>query len=484
MRIVTQCFALTPFALLFSACIGVYGQTPEIASMKDAEAEERAGSGSVDASLGASSGTGHVNVNVGRRYQKLEGFGAATAWYMDLIVGPTTEDLYEFLFPELGLDILRFRNRFERVGEENANLKEEVEIFKRATEALGHPPKLMLSAWSPSGSLKANGKEKCTGEADCTLKKVDGNFVYDEYADWWIRSLTHYQGLGLTPDYVSMQNEPSFVPPDWEGCKFEPTETDKYPGYGTALAKLHARLGELSFKPRVLGPETLGIHYERTQNYLKGLDQSQLDGVAHHLYEKGGDDVWDWRDPGPQSYVDEMLGVAAATRLPLYQTEFNTDDDRGVDGGFETAWLIHSTMAEEGAVAFLYWDLIWPSKGLVSMKGRTPTPRDHYYAMKHFARFTDPGYERVSTGSNAEGLLASAYVAPNEKRLTVVLLNTTNGVLDVALTLEMYESKKSAMYQTVFRPGKSKRWEELGALGSENVLKMPARSVTTVVFER
>jgi glucuronoarabinoxylan endo-1,4-beta-xylanase len=475
---------LLSLAPLLVSCIGVYGQTPEIASMKDAEAQQQAGAGTVDDSLGAQAGTAHLNINATRQYQTLEGFGAATAWYMDRIVGPTTGDLYDFLFAELGLDILRFRNRFERVGEENANLKEEIEIFKRATAALGHPPKLMLSSWSPSGSLKAHGKEKCSGNPDCTLKKVDGKFVYDEYADWWLRSLKHYQSLGLTPDYISMQNEPSFIPPDWEGCKFEPAETAEYPGYGKALSKLHGRLSELSFQPKVLGPETLGVHYERTQKYLKEIDRAHLYGVAHHLYEKGNDDMWDWRDPGPDSYVDEMLGVAASTELPIFQTEFNTDEDKGIDGGFETAWLIHHTMAEEGAAAFLYWDLIWPDKGLVSMTGRTPNPRDQYYALKHFSRYTDPGYVRVSTGSDAEGIIASAYLAQDKRQLTVVVLNTGKGVVDVTLSMEGFEGKKSSSYQTVFRPGKSKRWVDLGSLSEESSLHVPARSVTTVVLTK
>jgi O-glycosyl hydrolase len=84
----------------------------------------------------------------------------------------------------------------------------------------------MLTSWSPPASLKASGKEKCHGNLDCTLKKKkNGKFVYEEFADWWLESLKHYQEKGLTPYYISMQNEPSFIPPDWEGCKFEPKET-------------------------------------------------------------------------------------------------------------------------------------------------------------------------------------------------------------------------------------------------------------------
>lgn len=475
---------LTCIAWLAGSCIVRSPAPLEVSSMKGAEAAEQASVLAHDGEPGAAAGVGTISVRAGTRFQTLEGFGAATAWYMDRITGVTPDDLYEFLFPELGIDIIRFRNRFERGGDEDTRLAEEVEIFQRATEALGHKPRLLLSAWSPPGTLKASGKERCASEPDCTLKKVNGRFSYDEYADWWIRSLKHYHELGLTPDYVSMQNEPNFIPPDWEGCKFAPTETNEFPGYGEALARIHRRLGELSFKPKILGPETLGVHYQQTEKYLAGLNESHLYGVAHHLYEKGSDGVWDWRTPGPDSYLDRMQGVRAATALPIFQTEFNTDDDQGTDGGLETAWLIHHTMTGEGAVAFLYWDLIWPSKGLVSMRGRTPSPRDQYYSLKHFARYTDPGDRRVDAVSDTPGLLASAYLAADETRVTIVLLNTTDRVLDAGLSLQDFAAKSSAVFQTVFRPGKSKRWAAMGSLPPGELTRMPARSVVTIVIQR
>ncbi len=72
-----------------------------------------------------------------------------------------------------------------------------------------------------------------------------------------------------------------------------------------------------------------------------------------------------------------MRGVAAATTKPLWQTEFQTDEDKGIDGGFETAWLIHLSLAEEGVVAFLYWNLVWNFPGgLVSVEeGEVPGAR-------------------------------------------------------------------------------------------------------------
>ena len=255
--------------------------------------------------------------------------------------------------------------------------------------------------------------------------------------------------------------------------------------YGKALAAVHAALQSLKPPPKMLGPEVLGIHYNKVQNYLNAMNQDLVFGVAHHLYEKGNDDVWDWRDPGPDSYLDEMLGVAQATRKPLYQTEFQTDEDKGIDGGFETAWLIHHTMAGEGAVAFVYWDLIWEgAAGLVGMRGKNPKPRDQYYSMRHFARFTDPGYIRVGANSDAKEVLSSAYVSPDERRVTVVMLNTAKHSMNVRVDAASQGATKFAAYRTVYRPGHSKQWEELKGVTAESALEMPARSVVTLVLEK
>lgn len=468
---------------LWSACIGV--ERPAVSSMQEVLDKTPGQTTPFEESLepGTGPSAGAVSVDTAQRFQVLEGFGASVGWFHDRISGAVPDGLYDFLFPELGLDIIRFRNRFERTEEMDGKLSQEVTIFKRGTEALGYAPKLLLSSWSPPARLKASGKEKCFGNTDCTLKKEGGKFVYEGFADWWKRSLVHYRSIGLDPTWISIQNEPDFVPPDWEGCKFVPEETSDYPGYGLALKAVYSAIQGLDAPPKMLGPEVLGIHYERVQKYIAGMDMSLVAGVAHHIYERGNDSMWDWREPGPDSFLDEMLAVKAATDKPTFQTEFNTDEDKGIDGGFETAWLIHHSMVAQGVVSFLYWDLIWDSgRGLVSMKGLTPAPRDQYYSVRHFARYTDPGDVRVGADAQGEGLLASAYVAPDDRRLSVVLLNTSKKAMDANVDGGSFAGARAEAFVTSYRPGSSRRWVETPL--ADGKLRLPARAVATVVFNR
>ena len=427
-----------------------------------------------------------VTIIAETQFQTLEGFGAALGWYEQSLVGQTPKGLYEFLFPELGLDILRFRNRYDRSDYHEDHAEWDAEIYARANQALGHPIKLMLAGWSPPAALKANQKEKCHGNDDCTLAKEDGKFVYEKFADFWLDTLKHYATLGMVPEYVSIQNEPDFIPPDWEGCKFAPRETSQFAGYDKALEAVHARLKTLNPMPKLLGPEVLGIHYERVQEYVTPMNLSLVYGIAHHIYEKGSDNIWDWRDPGPDSFVDEMEGVANFIKnKPLFQTEFATDDDRGIDGGFETAWLIHHSLVAEGVASFVYWELVWDgSKGLVGMQGKDPHPRDQYYSLRHFARFTEPGYIRVDARSDAKEVIASAFTAPDQRRLTVILLNTAKHTNNVTLNYGTYTPSNLSAYRTIYRPGHSKRWQQLLNITTATALEMPARSVVTIALEK
>jgi len=430
----------------------------------------------------ADPGGADLAVDLEDTHQTVEGFGASLAWYQGaLLAHPLADELTEHAFAGLGLDILRFRNRYAR-SEEPADVAEEAAITERATESLGHPPRILLSSWSPPAALKAGGREGCNGNvAACTLIDDGDGFAYGRFAAYWVESLAFYREAGIDPEWISIQNEPDFTPNGWEGCRFEPAETAQLPGYAEALAAVAGALAEAGDAVGLLGPEPQGVHYDKIPNYLAPLDADLLDGVAYHLYEQGGDGVWDWRSPGPDSYVSAMRGAAAAARgLPIFQTEFQTDEDEFVDGGFETAWLIQNALVDGGVSAFLYWDLVWPNSGLIALEGEGDyVLRDQYYALRHFALHTDPGDVRVGTRTSVPGLRASAFLAPDGERLTLVLLNVGDEALSITLDLGALTGRGGDVFQTEFDPGQSRLWSELGELGE--ALDLPTRSVTTVV---
>lgn len=419
-----------------------------------------------------------LSVDVSQRFQRLEGFGAAVAWYGEWLTGhPRKNELYQLLFRELGLDILRLRN----VYRDSADNFDPVaaELLSEATTSLGHAPRLLLTSWSPPARLKASGKTDCAGESTCTLKSENGSFAYAGFADYWRRSLEAYAGIGVRPTWISIQNEPDFIPPSWEGCRFDPTE-GSYPSYAKALAAVRADLDEHQIQVGFLGPEVIGLGGEKVQSYTSSLDLDQLDVIASHLY-----DGQNWRIP--DSYVTKMRGVATdMSSKPIFQTEFSVP---GGGGAFETAWLIRNSLVELGASAYLHWDLLWTGEdGLISLEhpGRQGSwqsaqgyaIRDAYYSLQHFAAFTDPGDVRVAAVSAQQELKPVAFRSEDGRRLTLVALNTAQHTYQLGLEVPDVAIQRGELYRT----SATERGQHVGSLAAGQTITLPPRSIATIVL--
>lgn len=434
------------------------------------------------------SGPAVVEIDPTQRLQTLEGFGASVAWYGELFTDhPNRAALAQLLFADLGIDIIRLRNQYRAAGDIPDPTG--VAIVQYAAQSLGHTPRTLLTSWAPPASLKASGVAKCSGNADtgCTLRKnADGSFPYEDFATYWLDSIRAYQAEGLDPYYVSIQNEPDFVPNGWEGCRFDPIEQNGFPGYDRALDAVATRFGKEGIAARLIGADSAHLLNGAVLKYVAASKPGQLYGAAHHLYDGSS-----WKNP--DSFYMPMADLAQAyPDLPKFQTEFSPTDDDGkaVQGGFEVAWLIHNSMAVEHASAYLHWELFWPTSGLVAIEGSrdpaqwtTPdgyTIREPYYAMRHYSRYTDPGDLVVKTKVDGSDVLATAYVAPDQSRLTIVLLNTSSKQRSFSLTLGGFAFVASKGFTTTA----DAPWQPIELTpGSEtSELAMAPKSVMTLAF--
>ncbi|MFP4016928.1 MAG: hypothetical protein ACLFUI_07825 [Halanaerobiales bacterium] len=408
-------------------------------------------------------------------YQEIVGFGASIAWYDNFVTGhPNKDEIYDVIFRELGIDILRLQNWYgkrDRVGEHTA------EIVEEAEKSLGHPISIMITSWAPPAELKSNGDVKYGG----TLIKENGEYAYDRFADYWYDSLLAYEDVGIVPEYISIQNEPDYKA-DWNSCLFAPTETDELAGYDRALEAVYNKFQqEMDNPPKLLGPETIGIGYQEFYDYLEAVNFEYIYGIAHHLY-RGGEHNNPTSFRYSMNQLDEKYGD-----IPLFQTEF----ERG-DNGYRTAWLIHNALVEENVEAYLYWDLIWDNGGLVGIENPWFTAQwrteegyyrsDEYYSMKHFSGFIDPGYTRVDIGGGSNKIKLSAFISPDNDEIVIVGVNTL--ILDKEIKIETpgFNIDKSNAYKSVFIEG-GEKFVELGSLSEGNTVSIPAHSVVTIVLQ-
>ena len=428
-----------------------------------------------------------VSIDTGARHQSLIGFGATVAFGEDeLTTHPKKEAIHAAAFAGMGLDVLRLRNRYGHTGDDD--LRSARTLMDAATTSLGRAPTLFLSSWSPPASLKVGGAVECHGNTDtCTLTKTAaGAFDYAGFASFWRSSLDAYAANGVVPDYIGIQNNPNWVPSSQEigeACKFLPAEGSEtvtidgspvvvdYPGYAEALDATLDALSGLESLPKVLAPET--SDFAGVAAYADALDPSQVDALAHHLYGST-----------PESIDEDALAtlgeLGAEYRVPLLQTEMQSD-------GFGTAALIHYTVAVEGGSAYLQTTLtssmVGPTANLQALIGLDDTDyrlQDPYYAMRHYALHTNPGWVRVDAPATSSDLLATAWLSPSEDALTVVLVNAGYVAHDVRLGADQ-RFATSDVTRTVFAG--SERGAALGTLSPEGVLHIPARSLVTVAFE-
>ncbi len=410
---------------------------------------------------------GTINANI--VYQTLEGFGASGAWYENYLANhPEKEDLYDILFDQLGLDIYRERNSY---GYSNGRISDTAEIVAEAKQRNPNL-KIMISSWSPPAYLKSNDNVR-----EGTLKKdPNGNFMYDEFAQWWKDSLDYYADRGVVADYINIQNEPSFQTDEWETCEFSPDESNDFAGYNYAFEAVYSHLYSQfgSDMPKMLAPETAAI--TEAPGYIDYLfDLNEVYGYAHHLYDSSPD------NPDGLIYYMEQLNNNYGDK-PLFQTEFfkHIDPPQTYNhtDAMNLAILMHNCLTVEEISAYLYWELFWVSpKGLVTVDGSSYNINPVYYAFKHYAAFTDPGWQRVDASTNSPYLRISAFICPYNQRLSAVIINTyPYGDINLDLSFTGFTIADGDVYRTT----QTQNCVLAGSYDGTGPVTLRAQSITTL----
>jgi O-glycosyl hydrolase/fibronectin type 3 domain-containing protein len=328
----------------------------------------------------------------------------------------------------------------------------------------------MISSWSPPGYLKSNGSANNGG----TLKKdPNGDFMYDEFAQWWYDSLNYYAGVGVIADYINIQNEPNYVD-TWETCLFDPVESSTCAGYNIAFEtvwqKLNTEMGP--DMPKMLAAEARSIWL--TPDYLDNLiEPSHVYGYTHHLY---GDVFSGYLDYSvPDMY---LLNVNYGDK-PLMQTEFSKGDDvTSFNEAMDLAVIMHNSLVAEEVSVYLYWELFWDGhKGLVSITSSTYTINPVYYAFKQFAYFTDPNWQRIDATVTDPRLRISAFISPDNQQISSIIINTRSNSFDVNLPITGFSMGAGEYYRT----SPIEHCELIGTYDGTGPLTFPGNSITTVV---
>jgi glucuronoarabinoxylan endo-1,4-beta-xylanase len=427
-----------------------------------------------------------VTINPANTLQTIDGFGGATAFYAGWITAhPYKNEIYTNAFAGLNLSMLRLGNWFRYQGTVNFD-SAATEIVANATRVLGRPVPVYMSSWAPPAFLKSNGQVGNGG----TLIQTNGGFAYPEFAQYWYDSLLGYRSNGVSPTWISIQNEP-----DWEAgydsCIFRPSEGvvngTNYASYSKALDAVFLRLTNLPSPPKLLAPECVHIAYNDLRNYAATMNSNRFYGVAYHLYGDSTDGTAD----GFRNNLRSSTNVFPSK--PHFMTEF------GVSNMIESATLIHNCLTDGRASGYNHWSLVWPGTdgGLIQIEfpwnqaewtnapPGTPTqshgwwPTPSYWAMKHFSYYISPGSRRIAATSSDANVRVSAYITADTLRLVAVFINRNQSA---AATVGLNFGAFPIVASSVFQTAGTNRWQPLEAAGAQ--LTMPPQSLTTVVLEK
>jgi glucuronoarabinoxylan endo-1,4-beta-xylanase len=420
----------------------------------------------ISSHMGALAANGTVNAR--ETHQTMEGFGASIAWADDQLAShPRRNEIYDYLFNDLGLDILRIRTTYVNNVIQNASA---ISQIVSAMKARSSQAKIMLAAWTPPYNLKSNNSQNGLG----TLKKENGQFVYGAFAQTWVNALNAYKAIGIEPDYMSIQNEPNYGTTQWETCFLDPTENSTNAGYDRALDTVYQAMQQLGSRPKLLGPEVLGIGYNAFQNYAQRFNHNQLDIYAYHLYHGESDNIND--NHNPDLFIPNLRVIATNyPGKPIFQTEYDRGD------WFKTVWLIQNCIVHGNLSSYSWWELVWGSGGnpLIEMQSSSYRITDFYWAFRQYSKFVSYGWKRVTAASDADSLRMSAFISPEGNSLTIVILNIGAKSDSINFDIQNFNIANGIVVRT-------SNTEKAAVIDSNyhgtSGIQFPARSITTMSF--
>ena len=379
----------------------------------------------------------------------------------------------------------------------------------------------LLFSNSAPVSFTKNGKANANNQnIACNLK----DDCYDDFAEFLATTTQHFADEGYNITYVDPVNEPRF---DWKnGQEGSPWENANISRLARELDK---SISKRQLKTKILIPEASSwdllyggsgraanqieafFNPNNTSTYVGDLP-SMAKVVAGHSY-------WTFSNNADLQNVREAVYAAAGKySLEVMQTEWSMLDaapatSAGFPASYEAASkmdialymgkLIHCDLTIAGATAWSYWTAMAQEKYsqknrfyLIRINAKGDTGNESYgdikqggtltadknlWVLGQYSRFVRPGYRRIAIDGASEmnGLLGSAFIAPDGQQLVCVFVNMSRAVRRIDLSTEDGAIGRVSKYVTDSNNDlhRDANPQDLSAL------ELSPRSVTTFVMD-
>ncbi|MBN2575805.1 MAG: hypothetical protein JXP73_14660 [Deltaproteobacteria bacterium] len=437
-----------------------------------------------------------VTIDRAQRGQTIDGFGffgAHDVWWgsaKDVV----NAAWFDTVINDLGITI--WRNEIhppaDPGGGQDADWNKQKPVVQGITDAAkasGVPLKVILSVWSPPGSMKCaaddDGVEDGVPHPDGT--KNGGGLCPSkrgEFASYLVAAIGQYADIGVRVYALSFQNEPLFVEP-YNSCVYTQKE------YADTLAALgpviHAAYPDVKLfgSENMLAIECGGANgfdpYWYTANIMKSSAAlGQLGIWAVHGYTDG---VLATPTSQMSKYWASFYAGTASARLPIWMTETSgyvdtIESDGKLPGALDLAQAIYAGLYHGHMSAWVWWqgsELGSSAPNEYNLMSSTSKRGKKYYVSKNYYRYIRPGAHMVATASDDPEVLAVAFVNDASQAFTVVAINGGRSSKSVTL--------RGADLPAEFAAYRTSASEDCASVGpvTPATITLPARSITTFV---
>ena len=310
--------------------------------------------------------------------------------------------------------------------------------------------------------------------------------MYDELADFCVESIQLFFDAGIPVDYFSISNETELQGLHIDeqgnaraeaGFYFGPDENEYHCAYWKAHLAVYEAFQEAfgEFAPKITGAEVMADTASIMKEYLDPLieaDPDSFDTIAHHLYGSANT---------PQSYAE--VGEMFSDDYKLWQTEWYLNEY------INHAEKMANEFIYENVNAYLYWNGVWVmdvGNCLIEISGADADAsiqrNGNHYVMMHFSKYVKNGYQRVDVQNDSNSTVV-AFKAPDSSRLVIVAVNNTQEADNLVFDLGDVEITSTLGHRTIGNENRFKYEYWLDTEYSEDVVELPAQSVTTYVID-
>jgi len=428
-----------------------------------------------------SSTNGVSTVDWNNVHQRIDGFGASSAWNgswnmaeADVLFSTNNNISYQSgSYNGVGLSLLR--NHITYANNTLASTVPTTVETQIMQWAQTRGAKVWSAPWTPAAGFK-NSSDIFDGSVAGGGGLNGGSFrggdatnkAYASQIANYVASMKNTYGVNIYA--VSVQNEPDANVTSYEACQWNGALVHDYV---TNLFNALSAQGLSS--TRIMLPESQNWtdpHSIRGPAMADSNVAAEVGIIANHNYV-ADNSVGDQTVPAAINSFGKALWETEVALL--------SGSDSSINNGVYYAQRIYLYMTQAQANAYHYWWLVGSGSGNQGLLDTSAAPTKRLFTFGQYSRFVRPNFYRIDANSSQPSVLVSAYKDTNSTGFAIVVVNT-NPSTDVMQTFNLTNFTATAVMPWITSASLSLAPQSpVNVTNSSFTYTVPAMSVVTFV---